>query len=48
VLAVFVLGMVTWGLSLVNVPGVEISVFVGALLIVAIAFPIVARRRREG
>lgn len=50
VLAVFVLGMVTWGLALVNVPGIEISLLVGVLLIVAIALPIAVRRlaRRRG
>ena len=44
VLAVFLLGTVTWGLSLVNIPAVEISVLVGALMIVAIALPILLRR----
>ncbi|MGD1039094.1 MAG: hypothetical protein ABR878_18460 [Roseiarcus sp.] len=41
VLAIFVLGTVTWGLSLVNVPAFEISVLLGALLITTIAAPIV-------
>jgi rhamnose transport system permease protein len=44
VLAVFVLGTVTWGLSLVNVPAFEISVLLGALLITTIAAPIVIGR----
>ena len=39
VLAVFVLGLTTFGLSLVNVPGIVISILNGALLIVAIAVP---------
>ena len=43
-LAVFVLGFATFGLSLVNVPGIVINVALGGLLIVAIAGPIVARR----
>jgi rhamnose transport system permease protein len=41
VLAVFILGLATFGLSLVNVPGIVISVL---LLIVSIAMPIVVRR----
>lgn len=44
VLAVFILGLATFGLSLVNVPGIVISVLLGLLLIVSIAMPIVARR----
>ena len=38
-LAVFVLGFVTFGLSLINVPGIVISVLEGAMLIVSIATP---------
>jgi rhamnose transport system permease protein len=44
VLAVFILGLITFGLSLVNVPGIVISVILGCLLIVSIAAPIVLRR----
>ena len=44
VLAVFILGLITFGLSLVNVPGIVISVILGCLLIVSIAGPIMARR----
>ncbi len=44
VLAVFVLGMATFGLSLINVPGIVINVLLGLLLITALAAPIVARR----
>ncbi len=44
VLAVFVLGLATLALSLVNVPGIVISVLMGALLIVSIAAPIIIRR----
>lgn len=44
VLAVFVLGLTTFGLTLINVPGVVISVILGALLVGAIALPIVVRR----
>lgn len=44
VLAVFVLGFATFGLSLLNVPGIVINVLLGLLLIAAIAAPIVIRR----
>jgi rhamnose transport system permease protein len=44
VLAVFIIGLATFGLSLVNVPGIVISVLLGLLLIVSIAMPIVVRR----
>ncbi len=44
VLAVFILGLITFGLSLVNVPGIVISVILGCLLIVSIAAPILMRR----
>ena len=47
VLAVFVLGLTTFGLSLMNVPGIVINVLLGALLIVALAAPILARRVLE-
>ena len=44
VLAVFVLGLTTFGLSLINVPGIVISILIGLLLIAAITLPILARR----
>jgi rhamnose transport system permease protein len=44
VLAVFVLGLTTFGLSLINVPGIVISILNGALLIVSIAAPALVRR----
>jgi rhamnose transport system permease protein len=44
VLAVFVLGLATFGLSLMNVPGVVINVLLGILLIASIALPSVIRR----
>ena len=44
VLSVFVLGLATFGLSLMNVPGIVINVLLGLLLIGSIAAPIVARR----
>jgi rhamnose transport system permease protein len=44
VLSVFVLGFATFGLSLLNVPGIVITVLLGLLLIVSIAAPLVIRR----
>jgi rhamnose transport system permease protein len=44
VLAVFVLGLTTFGLTLLNVPGIVTNVILGCLLIAAIAVPIVLRR----
>ena len=44
VLAIFILGLITFGLSLVNVPGIVISVILGCLLIASIALPIVIRK----
>ena len=44
VIAALIMGMVTFGLGLLNVPGIVMSIFVGLLLIVVIALPIVWRR----
>ncbi|MCD7059735.1 ABC transporter permease [Pelagibacterium xiamenense] len=44
VIAGFVMGLVTFGLGLLNVPGIVMSIFVGLMLITVIAIPIVARR----
>jgi len=44
VLAVLVLGFTTFGLALLNVPGIVITVLLGLLLIISIATPIVIRR----
>ncbi len=44
VLAIFILGLITFGLSLINVPGIVISVILGCLLIASIALPIVIRK----
>jgi rhamnose transport system permease protein len=50
VIATFVMGLLTFGFGLLNVPGIVNSIFIGLLLITAIALPIVAgkiaRRRR--
>lgn len=48
VIAAFVLGLVTFGLGLLNVPGIVMSIFIGALLIAVIAVPrLLARLRRQ-
>ncbi len=44
VIAVFVLVLVTLGLSLINVPGVAISVILWFLLIGSITLPILGRK----
>ncbi|MBN9549300.1 MAG: ABC transporter permease [Alphaproteobacteria bacterium] len=48
VLAAFIMGLVTFGLGLLNVPGIVMSIFIGLLLIIVIALPIVWRRLRVG
>ena len=48
VLAAFIMGLVTFGLGLLNVPGIVMSIFIGLLLIIVIALPIVWRRLRAG
>ncbi|MBZ9796783.1 ABC transporter permease [Mesorhizobium sp. ES1-4] len=48
VLAAFIMGLVTFGLGLLNVPGIVMSIFIGLLLIVVIALPIVWRRLNGG
>jgi rhamnose transport system permease protein len=44
VIAVFVLGLTTFGLTLLNVPGIVINVVLGLLLVAAIALPILVSR----
>ncbi|TPW30252.1 ABC transporter permease [Pararhizobium mangrovi] len=46
VLGAMIMGMVTFGLGLLNVPGTVMSIFTGILLIAVIALPIVWRRVR--
>jgi len=46
VLAVLVLGLVTFGMSLNNIPGQVVSVYIGALLIAVIAIPRIVERVR--
>ena len=47
VLSVMVLGLATFGLSLVNVPGVVISILLGFLLITSISAPIIIARLKN-
>ena len=44
VIAAFVMGLVTFGFGLLNVPGIVMSIFVGLLLIGVIALPIGIRK----
>jgi rhamnose transport system permease protein len=44
VLAAIVLGLVSFGLGLLNVPGIVMSIIVGTLLIAVVALPVVAQR----
>ena len=48
VLSVLVLGLTTFGLSLINVPGIVISILTGILLIVAISAPIIIKTVKRG
>ncbi len=48
VLAALIMGMVTFGFGLLNVPGIVMSIFIGLLLITVIALPILYRRLRGG
>jgi len=45
VLAAIIMGLVTFGFSLLNVPGIVMSIFVGSLLIVVIAIPKLVKSR---
>src|SRR6185312_7712837 len=47
VIAAFIVGLVTFGLGLLNVPGIVMSIFTGALLIIVIALPILFRMARQ-
>ena len=46
VIAAFIMGLVTFGMGLLNVPGIVQSIFIGLLLIVVIALPIVLGKLR--
>lgn len=47
-LAVFTLGMVTYALGLANVPGIIMTIVIGALLLVTITLPVLLRARGAG
>jgi rhamnose transport system permease protein len=44
ILAILVMGMMSFGLGLVNVPGILMTIVVGILLITAVALPIIAKK----
>ena len=46
VLAIFVLGMFTFGLQMMNVPGIVMSMILGGLLIFSMVVPVMIRSRR--
>ncbi|HUQ10594.1 MAG TPA: ABC transporter permease [Steroidobacteraceae bacterium] len=48
VLAALVFGLITFGLGLMNVPGIVMSIFVGMLLILVVAVPALVERLRPG
>ncbi|WP_246164703.1 ABC transporter permease [Litorivicinus lipolyticus] len=48
IIAVFLMGLVTFGLGLLNVPGIVMSIIIGAMLIGVIAAPILLKRMRLG
>jgi len=45
VLAALVFGLVTFGLGLMNIPGIVMSIFIGLLLILVVAVPALLNRR---
>lgn len=45
VLAALVFGLVTFGLGLMNIPGIVMSIFTGALLILVVAVPALVQRK---
>jgi rhamnose transport system permease protein len=44
VLAAIIMGLVTFGFGLLNVPGIVMSIFIGLLLILVIGVPMIAGR----
>jgi rhamnose transport system permease protein len=48
VLAALIMGLVTFGFGLLNVPGIVMSIFLGILLILVIAVPEIIRRAARG
>jgi rhamnose transport system permease protein len=47
VLAIFVLGMFTFGLQMENVPGIVMSMILGGLMIISMIVPILIQRSRR-
>ncbi|HZY67145.1 MAG TPA: ABC transporter permease [Devosia sp.] len=47
VIAAFIMGLVTFGMGLLNIPGIVQSIFIGLLLIIVIALPIVVGKLRR-
>lgn len=47
VIAALIIGLVTFGLGLLNVPGIVMSIFTGSLLIVVIALPILYKMWKD-
>ena len=47
VIAAFIMGLVTFGLGLLNVPGIVMSIFIGLMLIIVIALPIIVGKLRQ-
>ena len=47
VLAALVFGLITFGLGLMNVPGIVMSIFVGTLLILVVAVPALINRMKR-
>jgi rhamnose transport system permease protein len=45
VLAALVFGLVTFGLGLMNIPGIVLSIFTCLLLILVVAIPALVHRR---
>jgi rhamnose transport system permease protein len=44
ILAIFVMGLLTFGLGLRNVPGITLNIIVGALLIASVALPAISKK----
>ncbi|MFK7903026.1 MAG: ABC transporter permease [Nitratireductor sp.] len=46
-IAAFIMGLISFGLGLLNVPGIVMSIFIGALLILVIALPIIVKQIKD-
>jgi rhamnose transport system permease protein len=46
-IAVFLMGLVTFGLGLINVPGIVMSIIIGGMLIGVIATPVLLKKFRN-